>query len=88
MARFDALLLLVLDIKYTYYLRRCTPPTASYTPMQGETRERWQKLCEQAANEQDPQKLMALIREINTLLEEKENRLQYRKQAASAETTR
>jgi len=40
--------------------------------MEGETRERWQELCEQAANEQDPQKLMELIRETNVLLEEKE----------------
>jgi hypothetical protein len=32
-------------------------------------------LCEQAANEQDPQKMLALVREINDLLEEKERRL-------------
>lgn len=32
-------------------------------------------LCEQAANEQDPDKLMELVREINRLLEEKELRL-------------
>ena len=44
--------------------------------MQGETRERWQKLCEQAAIEQDPEQLLILIQEINQLLEEKEKRLQ------------
>ena len=44
--------------------------------MKGETREGWQELCEQAANEQDPQKLMELIREINVLFEEKEKCLQ------------
>jgi hypothetical protein len=33
------------------------------------------RLCEQAANEQDPDKLMQLVREINRLLEEKERRL-------------
>lgn len=48
--------------------------------MLGETRERWQKLCEQAAVEQDPEKLMELIRQITHLLDEKEKRL--KKQAA------
>ena len=43
--------------------------------MKGELRERWQKLCEQAAEEQDPQRLMELIEEINQLLETKEERL-------------
>ena len=44
--------------------------------MQGEVGDRWRVLCEQAATEQDPTKLMELIREINRLLEEKEGRLQ------------
>jgi hypothetical protein len=43
--------------------------------MKGETGERWRKLCEQAATEQDPQKLMELIHEIDRLLAEKEERL-------------
>ena len=43
--------------------------------MKGETGERWRRLCEQAAEEQDPQKLMKLIEEINQLLETKEERL-------------
>ncbi len=43
--------------------------------MKGEKREQWMRLCEQAANEQDPQKLLELVREINRLLEEKEQRL-------------
>jgi hypothetical protein len=43
--------------------------------MKGERREQWMRLCEQAANEQDPQKLIELVREINRLLEEKEQRL-------------
>jgi hypothetical protein len=43
--------------------------------MKGETRERWMHLCEEAALEQDPEKLMELVREINRLLEEKEKRL-------------
>ena len=44
--------------------------------MQGETGERWRKLCEQAAIEQDPQKLLQLAEEINRLLQTKEERLQ------------
>ena len=43
--------------------------------MQGEQRERWMQLSEQASAEQDPEKLLQLIREINRLLEEKERRL-------------
>ena len=43
--------------------------------MQGEKKERWMELCAQAAMEQDPEKLMELVREINSLLEEKERRL-------------
>lgn len=43
--------------------------------MQGEKRERWMELCAQAATEQDPERLMELVREINALLEEKEQRL-------------
>ena len=40
-----------------------------------ENRERWMQLCEQAANEQDPEKLMELVAEINRLLEAKDRRL-------------
>lgn len=43
--------------------------------MKGEKREIWMHLCEQAAVEQDPDKLMDLIKQINLLLEEKELRL-------------
>jgi hypothetical protein len=32
----------------------------------------WRELCSQAAQEQDPNRLLELAREINTLLEEKE----------------
>jgi hypothetical protein len=38
-------------------------------------KEEWLQLCEQAANEQDPAKLMKLIAEIDRLLAEKEQRL-------------
>jgi hypothetical protein len=43
--------------------------------MKGEVKEHWMHLCEQAALEQDPEKLMLLVVEINRLLEEKEQRL-------------
>jgi len=43
--------------------------------MKGQTGERWRQLCEQAAIEQDADKLLALTREIIQLLEEKEQRL-------------
>jgi hypothetical protein len=43
--------------------------------MKGEKLEQWRQLCELAAIEQDPQRLLALVKEINRLLEEKEQRL-------------
>ncbi len=48
--------------------------------MQGEKRETWERLCQMAADEQDPHRLMELIEQINTLLEEKEKRLQQQRQ--------
>lgn len=41
----------------------------------GQRKEEWLRLCEQAAVEQDPEKLVALTREICRLLEERENAL-------------
>lgn len=38
--------------------------------------DRWKVLCEQAAKEQDPARLIRLVKEINRLLDEKERRLQ------------
>jgi hypothetical protein len=43
--------------------------------MKGKTKETWEHFCEQAAVEQDPDKLLELVKEINRMLEEKENRL-------------
>ena len=43
--------------------------------MRGNEKERWLQLCEQAANEQDSTRLMALITEIDRLLEAKNVRL-------------
>jgi hypothetical protein len=46
--------------------------------MQGKTAEIWRELCSQAAQEQDPNRLLELTLKINTLLEEKEQRLKRR----------
>jgi hypothetical protein len=43
--------------------------------MEGDKKERWMELCAQAAVEQDPDKLHALVEEIDRLLQEKENLL-------------
>ena len=43
--------------------------------MDKDNKERWEQLCALAAVEQDPQKLLALMREINRMLSEKEQRL-------------
>jgi hypothetical protein len=43
--------------------------------MKGQTKERWEILCEQAAKEQNPKRLMGLVAEITQLLDEKRNRI-------------
>ena len=43
--------------------------------MKGQKKEEWMHLCEMAANEQDSEQLLAIVKEINRLLEEKEQRL-------------
>lgn len=43
--------------------------------MRAETKELWPELCEQAADEQDADKLLAMIRDINAALELKIGRL-------------
>lgn len=48
--------------------------------MQVETKEMWIQFCELAAVEPDPEKLMQLVKEINRVLEEKENRLRRRQE--------
>ena len=42
--------------------------------MIGKDKEYWRQLCEQAANEQDPEKLLQLAKEIVRILDEKEER--------------
>ena len=41
-----------------------------------ENEDKWKELCAQAATEQDPDKLLELIAQINQLLEARERRLQ------------
>lgn len=47
-----------------------------------EKRERWMQLAELAAYEQDPDKLIELVKEINRLLDEKQNRLDHARKPA------
>jgi len=51
-------------------------PTQGEYLMQGESTERWQRLCEEAAMEQNSDRLMKLIKEICEMLEAKQERLQ------------
>jgi hypothetical protein len=53
--------------------------------MIGKKKEEWMQLCEQAANEQDPAKLMELVAEIERMLAEKENRLKAAKLTGHAD---
>jgi len=43
-------------------------------PVKGKTKEHWAALCEQAAVEQDSERLVKLINEIHQMLDEKEHR--------------
>jgi hypothetical protein len=42
--------------------------------MLSELNEQWKDLCQQASTEQDPTRLLELVREVNRLLEEKQHR--------------
>ena len=52
--------------------------------MRSEKREEWERLCQLAADEKNPDKLMKLIERINHLLQEKEERLQQQRQGQAA----
>lgn len=49
----------------------CCSPGDEEDLMYDEKKERWLQLCEQAAVEQDPNKILKLVTEINRLLVEK-----------------
>jgi hypothetical protein len=51
--------------------------------MEGEKRERWMRLCVEAADGQDSNRLLDLISELNRLLREKEMRLRNVRREAS-----
>ena len=51
--------------------------------MEGENRERWMRLCVEAADGQDSNRLLELISEIDRLLHEKEMRLRSVRREAS-----
>ncbi len=43
--------------------------------MREDAKEQWERLCAEAAVEQDPKRLLELIEQINTLLKAKEERM-------------
>jgi hypothetical protein len=43
--------------------------------MQGKVKEHWMELCEKATVEQDSEKLIALVQQINRMLDDKGDRL-------------
>jgi len=47
--------------------------------MDQEKKDRWIQLCELASQEQDPDKLLRLVEEINRLLDERDQSLKNRK---------
>jgi hypothetical protein len=51
------------------------------TLVMGGNNERWRELCAQAAVEQDPQKLMKLVREISRLLSLRDREREFQDQA-------
>jgi len=55
--------------------------------VKGPKLEEWQKLCALAAVEQDHEKLLVLVKEINRLLDEKEQRLRNNKAKAPGESS-
>ena len=54
--------------------------------MDPETKERWLVLCEQAAVEHDPARLLALVTEINRLLDEKQERVRRKNERISSDS--
>jgi hypothetical protein len=52
--------------------------------MSSEHKQEWMRLCELASKEQDPEKLMELVREITRLLEERETATKARKSTSES----
>lgn len=53
--------------------------------MNSEHKQEWMRLCELASKEQDPEKLMALVREITRLLEERDVAIKARRSTSEAD---
>ena len=67
----DVLAMRRLIVQLSAYLRFCRVPSQAQTAFEPGT---WQQLCEQAQHEQNPEKLLKLVTEINRLLEEEQSR--------------
>ena len=52
--------------------------------MSSEHKQEWMRLCELASKEQNPEKLMELVREITRLLEERETVLKAKKSTSES----
>jgi hypothetical protein len=52
--------------------------------MDEQKQEDWLQLCALAAKEQDPERLFELVRKINSLLEERERKLNWQKQSETS----
>ena len=63
------------DVEHLSRFVRIDPVCYDLARMEGEKRERWLQLAEQAAGEKDPEIVLKLIAEINELLDEKQQRL-------------
>jgi hypothetical protein len=61
--------------KYSFHFLSLAAFLHSSILVKNKTKERWLELCEQAAVEQDRVKVLELAKEINRLLQEKENHL-------------
>jgi hypothetical protein len=55
--------------------------------VRGEKKEKWMALCEHAASEQDSEKLMALVAEIDRLFAEKQQRLRQQKSGLDSDVS-
>ncbi len=52
--------------------------------MSSEHKQEWMRLCELASKEQDPEKLMELVREITRLLEQREAAIKAKKSTSES----
>ena len=64
-----------LSVSFLFWLVLTLPAHLGTEPMENETLERWQDLCQQAATEQDHHRFLELTREIIQMLTEKERQL-------------